>query len=199
MGLITKEQTVSIPSGWDEISVRKFQEIQLIDRESYDSQILYMIDIISILADIDKHIVCGINISNLNTIASNMMWIQKSVSTERVHNIEIGKDTYKWKGDFNSITVGEMVSLEQVIDLEELSFSMTFDVILAIFLRKVKPDGTLEEFKAEEFEANREKFSELKITDVYGMIVFFSVGVTSSIKTIQDYSKEEQKKEKKNS
>lgn len=192
-----KQKTITIPEGWDEISVRKFQEIQLIDKESYDSNILYMIDIISILADVDKKDVSGINIKNLQTIAENMDWLQTDVPTERKHFVKIGDDVYKWKGDFNSVTVGEMVSLEQVIDLEQLNFSMTFDVILAIFLRKVLEDGTLEEFKAEDFEKNREKFSELKITDVYGMIVFFSLGETSYINNSQDYSQVQRKKKKK--
>ena len=180
---------ITIPQGWDEVTIERFQMLQTLkDVKEYESQLTYMIDVISILADVDVSYISGINMENLNLIANDMGWLQEDIKSDKKEVITVDGVEYKWKGKFNELTVGEMISIEQVIDLEELSYNMSFDVIMAILLRKIKEDGTLEEFDAKSFEVMREKFSKLMITEIYGMIVFFSLGVKSFMSNIQESS-----------
>ena len=180
---------ITIPQGWDEVTIERFQMLQTLkDVKEYESQLTYMIDVISILADVDVSYISGINMENLNLIANDMGWLQEDIKSDKKEVITVDGVEYKWKGKFNELTVGEMISIEQVIDLEELSYNMSFDVIMAILLRKIKEDGTLEEFDAKSFEVMREKFSKLMITEIYGMIVFFSLGVKGFMSNIQESS-----------
>ncbi len=173
---------ISIPQSWDEVSLQKFGALQLLNVDDYQSNILYMVDVISLLADVDKDVVSGINLGNLNILSEEMSFLQTPIKKEKKETIIIDGITYKWKGDLNSLTLGELISIETVIDLEELSYQMSYDVICAVLLRKVDKDGNLEEFNAETFNEQRELFSKLPVTDVNGMILFFLRGEQDSMR-----------------
>ena len=183
-----KQIKLTVPESWDEVTVEKYQLLQTLKNvDEYDSNLLYMVDVISSLTDVTPEMINGVNLGNLNILISQMEFIQKEISNEKKTEVKIGKDIYKWIGNLNSITVGEAVSIEQIIDLEELNFSTSLDVVLAVLLRKVKEDGTLEPFDSELFEERRELFLKLRITDVYGMVVFFSLGEKLSTRSLVDY------------
>lgn len=179
------ERTIklTVPTSWEEVTVEQYQVLQTLKKvEEYDSNLLYMIDVITSLTDVTSEMISGINLGNLNILISDMGFIQNLIPDDKKDEVKIGKDVFKWIGDLNSITVGEAISIEQIIDLEELNYTSSFDVVLAVLLRKVKEDGTLEPFDSEIFEQRRKLFSKLPITDVYGMVVFFSLGEKTSTK-----------------
>lgn len=184
-----EKKELEIPQSWDEVTVEKFQLLQNIEIDR-EGQVNYMVEVISILSGADRSYIEGVNLENLNVLTAEMEFLQTPLTTERVEIITIDGEKYKWKGDFNKLTVGEMVTIEQIIDLEDLNYSLAFDVICAVLLRRVKEDGSLEEFDGDEFVKNREKFSKLPITDVNGMIVFFSLGVSNSTQSLVVTSKE---------
>jgi len=183
-----KKLEIEIPQSWDEISVTKFQELQEVKEKDFTSKVEYLIQILSIMADVDAMAISGINIGNLHHLVSQMEFLQTPITIDKKDSVIIGKDEYKWKCDLNSLTLGEMVSIEQIIDLEELNYTMAYDVIMAVLLRKIKEDGTLEDFDADNFEKNRELFSQVPITDVNGMLLFFLGGGKHYIKTMEGYS-----------
>ena len=79
------------------------------------------------------------------------------------------------------MTVGEAISIELPIDLEELTFTLSYDVVLAVMLRE---QGS--KFDAKLFKENRDKFGSLPITEVLGQLLFFLNGgqnFTSHTKT----------------
>ena len=81
------------------------------------------------------------------------------------------------------MTVGEAISIELPIDLEELTFTLSYDVVLAVMLRE---EG--KKFDANLFKENRVKFSELPITEVLGMLLFFLNGGQTSTAHTKTYS-----------
>ena len=119
----------------------------------------------------------------INEIVLNFGFLKEEISQDKIEQIDFRGEGYEWVGSFNELTVGEMLSIEQIIDLEELTYNMSYDVVCAILLRK---DG--EEFDASNFKENRELFGELPITDVMGMIVFFLNGGKISTQHIKTYS-----------
>ena len=76
-----------------------------------------------------------------------------------------------------------MLSIEQVIDMEELTYDMALDVVCAILLRK---EG--EEFDSNLFAERRELFNTIPITEIKGMVNFFSNGGRHSIQNTKDFS-----------
>ena len=165
--------TIDVPTQWSDVSVHKFHEYTGLVREDYKSDIHYTAKVASVL--------CGIDVTNIPqdvfvTVANELSFLSTPISTEKVEEIEIDGDIYRWKGNLNQITVGEMISIEQIIDLEKLFYNETYDVIAAVLLRKVNKDGTLEQFDSGKFSKYRDMFMELPITDLYGTVNFFIAG-----------------------
>jgi hypothetical protein len=191
---MSKTKTITIPSSWNEVTVLQYQKIQMLDVTKYESNLTYMTEVIAILANTSKDYIGGVNVNNLVTLINEMEWLNEPIKEDKKEEVLIGDDKYHWKGSFNSLTVGEMISIEQVIDIEELSYVMAMDVILAVLLRKKLENGELEDFDPKIFNDRRELFSTLKITDVYGMVLFFSSGedsYTSNIKVCSTKGKME--------
>ena len=67
--------------------------------------------------------------------------------------------------------------------MEELTFAMSYDVVLAVMLRE---EG--KEFNAKEFKKNRDIFGGLPITEVLGMLLFFLNGGQTSTAHLKTYS-----------
>lgn len=181
------KKEIEVINNWNEVSVLQYQQLQLLKIEESPSEMDYIIDIITILNDVDREMITGLNINNFNLIAAELKFITKPVPTKKKKTIKIGRKTYKWVDGFHKLSVGEMISIEQTIDSEELTYNMAIDVILAVLLREVNDDGSVKEFNSERFQSDREQFSQLKITDVYGMIVFFSIGGKPLIQHLLDY------------
>ena len=182
-----KEIEISVPQSWDEINVIQFQRLQEVDKDNY-TELEYIIELVTILCDVNIEYIRGINLKNLNIISEQLKFLQTPVSTEQKKVIEIDGVKYAWKSDFQSLTLGEMISIEHVIKVEELSYTASYDVVMAVLMRKVKEDGTLEDFNAAEFTKNREIFSNVSINDINGMLVFFLNGNEHYMKTTVAYS-----------
>lgn len=177
---------LEVPTDWSDVTVNQFQQLQTLKIDEYESELLYMVSVISILAGVDENVIMGDNIENLTLLIGEMDFINKPLPNEIKEEIKIGKQKFGWKSSLNKISVGEMVSIETVIDLEELSYNSSLDVICAVLLRTFDKEGKLEDFDGDLFEERRKLFGELPITDVYGKVFFFSTGDNKSLKSTVD-------------
>lgn len=171
---------INIPISWDDVTVNQYQALAQLDSESC-SKLKYSIHLVQILCDITD--VSNFPLEIINEIVLNFGFLKEPIPSDKRLSINFKGEEYKWVGSFNELTVGEMLSIEQIIDLEELSYNMSYDVVCAILLRK---DG--EEFNASNFNENRERFGELPISYIMGMIVFFLNGGRLSMENIKAYS-----------
>jgi len=171
---------ISVPISWSDVTVNQYQALTLLNPEEY-SQFRYSCQLVQILCEIED--VSKFPLEIINEIVLNFGFLKEEISQDKIEQIDFRGEGYEWVGSFNELTVGEMLSIEQIIDLEELTYNMSYDVVCAILLRK---DG--EEFDASNFKENRELFGELPITDVMGMIVFFLNGGKISTQHIKTYS-----------
>ena len=182
---MSKQIEIIVPTSWNEVSVNTFQELKLIKREDFKTDFNYLRAIIKHLCNIEDIDKIPLNI--INEISEEVKFINAPITTERFKEVKIDNDTYRWVGSFNSLTVGEIISIEQIIDLEELTFDLSTDVVAAILLRKVLDDGSLEEFNSDLYNERRELFGNVSIADVNGMLVFFLNGGQSYTKTTTGY------------
>jgi len=171
---------INVPMEWSDVTVNQYQALAQLNPEEY-SQFRYSCQLVQILCDIED--VSKFPLEIINEIVLNFGFLKDEISQEKKVELSFKGEDYVWAASLNELTVGEMLSIEQIIDLEELTYNMSYDVVCAILLRK---DG--EEFDASNFKENRELFGELPITDVMGMIVFFLNGGKISTQHIKTYS-----------
>lgn len=172
---------ITVPTSWEDVTLNQYQALAQINAEDYKSKLRYSMQLVQILCDIDD--VSKFPLEVINDIVLNFDFLREEIPSERKDEIEFNGKVYKWAGSFNELTVGEMLSIEQIIDLEELSYNMSYDVVCAVLLRE---DG--EEFNANKFNDNRALFGELPITDVMGTILFFLNGGRVCMEHIKTYS-----------
>ena len=172
---------IVVPEGWHDVTVNQYQALKELNREDYGSDLSYTNVILQVLCDIPS--AEDFNLETLAKIAPHIQFIQKQPSTKKVQSFDYKGETYNWIGDFGKLTVGEAISIEQIIDLEELTYDQSFDVILAVLLRKGN-----ESFNSKSFVKNRAVYGELPISLVLGMLLFFLSGGVSSINNIVGYS-----------
>lgn len=179
-----KEILAKVPQDWEDMTVHQFQLIRQCDSSVNINT--YLVNVIHVLTDVPIATIEELSYEDFANIVEKMKWAQSELKSERTEAIDIDGVTYKYVKDFNKLSVGEIVSIEQTIDSEKLTFDGAIDVVLAVLLRKADPDGSVPKFDADAFSANRDLFSELKITDVYANVSFFLNGGEISLGPTQE-------------
>ena len=159
-------ETIKIPTTWGDITVDEYQQLASLDTNQNQSKRLR--DILSIVTNVNPN---DIDKGSLVELQNHLGFMNEEIPTERYDSVMLDGKLYEWRKSLNAITLGEQISIEQIMETEELSFADSFDLIMAVLLIE---EGT--EFDSNKIEENRLKFLKLPITDVYGMILFFLSG-----------------------
>lgn len=170
---------ILVPTTWNDVTVNQYQALSSLKKEDYKSSLKYTTDVILILCDLDNTLELPLEI--VNQIAEEIVFASTEPKIVKSESFDYKDNKYNWIGNFNQLTVGEALSIEQTIDLEDLNFNQSYDVVLAVLLRK---NGKT--FDSKEFNNNRAEFGELPITEVLGMLLFFLNGgkiYTAGMKT----------------
>ena len=172
---------ITIPTSWDDVTVNQYQALTQVNKEDYKSDLAYTTAILQILCGLDN--MTNLPLKAIGELAPYISFLSTEPVKEKYNTLTYEGKTYKWINSFNEITVGEAISIELPIDLEELTFALSYDVVLAVMLRE---EG--KEFNAKEFNKNREIFGGLPITEVLGQLLFFLSGGQTSTASIKTYS-----------
>ena len=172
---------INVPTSWNDVTVSKYQAFSLINKDDYKTDLSYLTAVLQVLCDVDN--MSTLPLSALNEIVPLIDFLQSQPPKEQYDSVVIDGQLYEWISSFNAITVGEAISYELPIDLEELSVTMAYDVILAVLLRKKDC-----KFDADQFNDNRIKFAELPVTEVLGKLLFFLNGEQTSTVHTKTYS-----------
>lgn len=171
----------TLPESWDEVNLEKFKLIMEKNAQikEYKSQILFGLEIFSILIDCPLQLLRSLTKESFETLTKEIEWINKEpVGVDKEHFIIEGK---KWKPlkDLNKLTMGDNISLEMMI--AESNEATLLVNILPILIREVKviKEGgkeveVLGDFNAEKYEELRNLFQKnIFITDVINFKDFF--------------------------
>jgi len=172
---------ITVPESWNDVTVNQYQALKELNRDDYSSDLSYTNVILQVLCDIPSADI--LTLDSISKISPYISFLNKQPSAKKIKSFNYKGDVFSWIGDFGKITVGEAISIEQIIDLEELTYDQSFDVILAVLLRK---DG--ESFNSESFTNNRSFYGNLPITLVIGQLLFFLSGGVTCINNTADYS-----------
>lgn len=177
---------IQLPKSWNEITIKTWQELNLIQSES---ELTTLIERISILADCDPEDVRKLDIKEFNKLTEELRWLGSDLPKEINLKIEIEGKKYGMIPDLNFISTGEFVDIENWKDKSVENIHLIAAVLWrpiikeeeggTYFISKHKPEGFMN--RADLF------YNNLKITDIWGAVLFFSSFGLQFLEIIQDY------------
>ena len=156
----------NVPTSWDGISLKKFQEINKYYSDKYKEYDVS--EIIHIMTDKTIDEVNELPAEFLQVIMEKLSFIEKEPEVkEPTNKIEISKETYQINY-MEKLKTGEYVSVDNILKADSNDYAS----ILAILCRK---EGEIydSKFEAELFEERKKMFEEQPITKILPIIGFF--------------------------
>lgn len=171
-----KKNTIklTIPDSWSDISLKQYQCIYNktngLDITDYDNILSY----VSIILNIKENTLKEITDEDLNKLINNeLKWLGNELEIKQLNEIKIDSETYVYEKDFNSLSLGEMISYETLIEQHHSSYLDCMGYVLGLVLRK-KHNNIIEKFDADKIEPYKDKFLKIPITDcIYIINSFF--------------------------
>lgn len=155
---------MKLPKSWIQLRVEQFNELWLLDEESFGSLFLYNLEVIAIVTDTDGDEL-DLTIEELHEYLDELKFLRKEPHNN--FKREILNTKYK---SCENLTLGEFIDLEYYFGLDYVKYLTT---IASVFYKRFK----LDEFGNTIYEpynynpADRaEMFDELPVTDIYGII-----------------------------
>lgn len=167
-----------IPENWDEVTVGQFTQLFDINREALN-QYEISVKMINIFSDIPEDLIFMMPVADFEKIAQVLEFTLTDIQGDLADSIELEGETYFLKKDFESLTMGEVISIETLINSADGNLFKVMDKLLCLFLRKKKENGKLETFKTD-FMERADLFKKAPIGKIYNIFSFFSDGVSSS-------------------
>lgn len=157
---------VLVPNLWSDVTVGEFQQLADLPQDAKSNKRLA--DVISILCNINPF---DLDKDSIADISANLNFMNTEISKDRYSSFTHDGVEYEWIKSLDEITLGEMISIEQTIEQQELNIAESFDLVMAVLL--VEKGG---KFDATKIIERREKYSEFPIDKVHGMLLFFLSG-----------------------
>ena len=177
---------IIVPDKWGDVTVETYQRLKNIKAEDYKTPLLHTLAVVECLCNISDASI--LTAESFNEIAKELEFINKPIQKSEPKDINISGRTFRWMGNLNQLTMGEMVSIEQIIDIEDLTYDSSVDVIAAVLLRELNDKGEMLDFDSDNFAEYRELFGGIPITEVRGSIDFFLDGGVISTGVTPPYS-----------
>lgn len=170
-----------LPEGWNEVSVERFEKIMRhsLFLKEYKSQTLFALEMFAILLGAPIEDIKKLNKESFEVLTEKCAWANEEIKGSNKEEFHIGDDVYIKIKDFNSLSMGDAVSLE--IMMAESKSEEVLGNILPVLIRKAKPvvkNGETklvpDEFDADNYAEIRELFKKnIMVSDVIGLQSFF--------------------------
>lgn len=158
--------SVEVPTSWNDITLKKFQDIERY-YDDKDRQ-FNVIDVLDILIEKDRDYIMSLPEEFLNIILERLAFLQTKPEEKEPRNwVDINGERYTVNTQ-NKLKVGEYVAADTAMKADKYNYA----AILAILCRK---DGEVydSKFENEVLEDRIKMFEDLPITDVLAIISFF--------------------------
>ena len=159
--------SITVPKSWDEIALKKYQEIERY-YDGKDDENFNVIDVLDILIDKDRDFIMSLPTEFLEKIMEHLVFLQKSPEYgEPTNKITIDGEEYKINFQ-NQLKTGEFIAAETLLKSDKHNYS----ALLAILCRK---EGEIydSKFENEVLEDRIALFEKLPITNVMPLVSFF--------------------------
>jgi len=156
-----------LPTAWSDVTLGEFIVLSKLDIDEHSNPIDYYVKILRVFGNDISEVANYIKVNDSKIIASSLSFMQIKPTPSNIKQVKIDGIEYFLPTNMNELTVGEVISIETLI--EGLTSVEAMDAILSVILRP----------KDEVFDSNkvvdrRRLFkANLNIEDVLGMSVFF--------------------------
>ena len=158
--------SVEVPTSWNDITLKKFQDIERY-YDDKDRQ-FNVIDVLDILIEKDRDYIMSLPEEFLNIILERLAFLQTKPEEKEPRNwVDIKGERYTVNTQ-NKLKVGEYVAADTAMKADKYNYA----AILAILCRK---DGEVydSKFENEVLEDRIKMFEQVPITNVLAIIGFF--------------------------
>lgn len=180
-----EKMTFKVPESWDDVSVETFSKIWGLDREGLTG-IEMTVQLLSVFTGIEEDYLYMMDTETFNKVAEIVAFTNEDVKGSNVDSIMVDGEEFFVKNDFDKLTMGEVASLEILMEQAGGNIMSKMPEMLCIFLRKKKDNGKLEAFK-KSFMERADKFKSISIADVNDVFLFFSNGENSSTNNMKEF------------
>ena len=189
-----KATEFKLPTSWDEVSVAQYSKLMLAIEKEGTTEIELMIKSLEALVGIDGGILTKVPIKMLREAYKQLGELTSNMpSNELSRVVEIDGIEYGIIPDFNEITLGEFVDLDNYLQDNYNNLNKIFAVLYRPVIERDGNNYNIEPYSLKNISDRRELFNNrLSIDTVYGALVFFcSIGSKHIESTL--YSLEEEK------
>lgn len=169
-----EDREFNIPEEWEEVKVGQASKLFNLDREG-KNQLELTISVVSILSDMDEELIYMMSQEQFMELVEVIKFTNEEVKGELKDFVTIDGDDYYLKKDFEKLTMGEIISIDTLINQSNGNLPNVMSKMLCILLRKKNTEGELETFR-NSFMDREAMFNELYITDVNDVFLFFFGG-----------------------
>lgn len=184
-----ENKTHLLPTSWEEVTLEKFQKICKLNTTN---KLNYYVQLLNIFTEIDEKILINLKANQFKEIIKELDFIfNEKLEDVFVNNFKIGEDKYVLK-DFNTLTLGEQVSLETLIEKNDNIQNAHY--FFAILFKK----NNEEELNFDELEDRANSIKEnLSITQINKVLIFFFNCVKTYISNMKNFLEYKEQKTKK--
>jgi hypothetical protein len=170
-------QSFDVPENWDDVTVQQFMNLVDLQERAKETNNPFQttLELTHLMTNIPMDVIEMIPVEQFHLIQNTLEYTKEEVDIKQKDCVTIDGDEYYVKNDFNSLTMGETITIETLVK-DTSNVMSIFDKLLCVFLRKKTKKGNLETFKSSFIEDRSEMFKRLSISDVYAIMVFFSSG-----------------------
>lgn len=164
------KKEILIPQEWSDVTLGEFIELSELDINSCNNEIEYYLKMLVIFGNDDlDDIKEFIQVCSITDIINQMGFLNTKPQHLDLKSLTIDDVEYHLSDNLNKLTVGEYVSIESLIEQNQLTSVSAIPTILSVILR---PEG--EEFNADLVNSRIKLFKEkLNIEQVIKMSIFF--------------------------
>jgi hypothetical protein len=143
------------------------------------SQLDGAVKMTSALTKIPEEIIWMMTPEDFAKIVDSLKFLQQEIQAPLKDSIVIDGEEFFVKNNFDELTMGEIITIEQIQDSTGGNIFKAMPKLLTLFLRKKNKNGELEKFNVKFMTEREDKFKNITITDVYTLFFSFTIGKTS--------------------
>jgi len=186
-----EEFNLEMPEKWEEVNVEQFCQIMEIQERVKDlTKISSAVELISAITKIPKNIIWLMTPEDFAKLTNALAFVNTEIEAPLKKSIMIDDEEYFVKSNFEELTMGEIITIEQLVEQTNNNLFKTMDKLLTIFLRKKKASGKLESFDINFIADRSEKFRMISVVDIYQLFFSFSDGKILSPNNMKESSEE---------
>jgi hypothetical protein len=161
---------MQVPKGWHEVKLYQFKEL----RELKDSEGFFntQLETLAILLDVPSDELEELSLEEISELFKSAKWVLSEPKKSHASEVIIDGDTYILK-PFKKLTLDEFIDLNYFLSNDYLKH---ISHIVSVFYRRIKTDNwgniEFEPYIFNPFDVF-DKFDDLNITQVYGLIPEF--------------------------